>query len=113
VLARNTATNKLELWSSGFNADGQLGYQDGLSLTNFANVSTVGETVAYRVNFRSDLLEKVVTIHCCRQYNTKGNTFVHLSDGRIFAVGYLQWGFGTTYGTVADYKYQFSPIEMD
>jgi microcystin-dependent protein len=113
VLARNSATNKLELWSSGFNAHGQLGYQDGLSLTNFANVSTVGETVAYRVNFRSDLLEKVVTIHCCRQYNTGGNTFVHLSDGRIFAVGYLQWGFGTTYGTVADYKYQFSPIEMD
>jgi len=113
VLARNTSTNKLELWSSGENAHGNLGYQNGASLTNFANVSTNGETEAYRVNFRSDLLEKVVTIHCCRQYNTGGNTFVHLSDGRIFAVGYLKWGFGTTYGTVPDYKYQFSPIEMD
>lgn len=113
VLARNISTNKLELWSSGSNAHGQLGYQDKSSLTNFANVNTTWWSEAYRVNFRSDLLEKVVTIHCCRQYNTGGNTFVHLSDGRIFAVGYLQWGFGTTYGTVADYKYQFSPIEMD
>ena len=113
VLARNTSTNKLELWSSGENAHGNLGYQDKNNLTNFANVNTNGETEAYRVNFRSDLLEKVVTIHCCRQYNAGGNTFVHLSDGRIFAVGYLKWGFGTTYGTVADYKYKFSPIEMN
>lgn len=111
VLARNKSTGKLELWSSGRNDNGNLGYQDGANNTHWSNQSVNMDTTAYRVNFSSDLLEKVVTIHCCRQYNTGLNTFVHLSDGRIFAVGYLRWSFDHAYST--QYSYKFSPIPMD
>lgn len=111
VLARNKSSGKLELWSSGRNDNGNLGYQDGANRTHWSNQNVNMDTTAYRVNFSSDLLEKVVTIHCCRQYNTGLNTFVHLSDGRIFAVGYIRWAFGHDYG--AHYSYKFTPIPMD
>ena len=111
VLARNKSTNKLELWSSGRNDNGNLGYNDGTSNTHFSNQSVNMDTTAYRVNFSSDLLEKIVTIHCCRQYNTGLNTFAHLSDGRIFAVGYMRWSFNNDYGS--HYHYKFAPIPMD
>ena len=111
VLARNKSTNKLELWSSGRNDNGNLGYQDGANNSHWSNQSVDMNTTAYRVNFSSDLLEKIVTIHCCRQHNTGLNTFVHLSDGRIFAVGYLRWSFDHAYSS--QYSYKFTPIPMD
>lgn len=111
VLARNKTTNKLELWSSGYNADGQCGWQDPTNPTNYVNVSTNG-LVAYRVNFDPDLLEKVVAIHPARQYNTGGNTHIHLSDGRIFSCGYLRWSFDRI-GHSSQHSYKFTPIPMD
>lgn len=112
VLARNKSTNKLELWSSGYNANGNLGYQNAVNNTNFSNENVDGRATAYRVSFSSDLLEKVVTIHCNRQYNTGANTHVHLSDGRIFVVGYTAWGWNVN-NDGRQYIYDFTPIMMD
>ena len=113
VLARNKSTSKLELWSAGNNGHGQLGYQDSSSDSNFANVALSGLS-AHRINFSSDLLEKVVTIHCARQHNSGQNTHVHLSDGRIFMAGYSRWGFREVPGGTAEgYSYKFTPIKMD
>lgn len=112
LLVRNKTTNKLELWSAGYNGHGELGYQDPTNPSNFSNVSTNMNTEAYRVNFNSDLLEKVVTIHPARQYNTGGNTHIHLSDGRIFSCGYLRWSFDKI-GHSSQYSYKFTPIPMD
>ena len=112
LLVRNKTTNKLELWSAGYNGHGELGYQDPTNPSNFSNVSTNMNTEAYRVNFNSDLLEKVVTIHPARQYDTGGNTHIHLSDGRIFSCGYLRWSFDKI-GHSSQYSYKFTPIPMD
>jgi hypothetical protein len=112
VLARNKSTNKLELWSSGYNGNGNLGYQNGANNRNFSNQNVDGRATAYRVKFSSDLLEKVVTIHCNRQYGTGANTHIHLSDGRIFAVGYMGWGWNSNLDGRA-YTYDFTPIMMD
>lgn len=112
VLARNKSTNKLELWSSGYNGNGNLGYQNGANNANFVNKNVDGRTTAYRVKFSSDLLEKVVNIHCSRQYNTGANTHVHLSDGRIFVVGYTAWGWNVN-NDGRHYIYDFTPIMMD
>ena len=112
MLVRNKTTNKLELWSAGYNAHGGLGYQDPTNLSNFVNVSTNLNIEAYRVNFNSDLLEKVVTIQPARQYDTGENTHIHLSDGRIFSCGLLRWSFDRA-GHSSRYSYKFTPIPMD
>lgn len=111
VLARNNTTNELELYSSGSNSKGQLGYQNPNDPTDFVNKTTDGNTVSYRVNFSPELLEKVVTIQCNRQHNEGGNTFIHLSDGRIFGCGRIRWHFGTHVNNTNYYK--FTPISMD
>ena len=112
LLVRNKTTNKLELWSAGYNGYGELGYQNPTNPSNYANISTNLNIEAYRVNFNSDLLEKVVTIQPARQYNTGGNTHIHLSDGRIFSCGYLRWSFDRI-GHSSQYSYKFTPIPMD
>ena len=113
VLARNKSTNKLELFSAGANEAGQLGYQDPLSGTNFVNTAVDGGYNAYKIkHIHSDVLEKVIMIHCSRQYNSEGNTHLHLSDGRILAVGTIGWGFSKN-GFAGARTYKFTPIAME
>jgi hypothetical protein len=112
VLVRNKTTNKLELWSAGYNGHGGLGYQNPTNSADFTNKSSNFNIESHRVNFNSDLLEKVVAIHPSRQYNTGENTHIHLSDGRIFSCGYLRWSFDKI-GHSSKYSYKFTPIPMD
>jgi hypothetical protein len=112
VLVRNKTTNKLELWSAGYNGHGGLGYQNPTNPSNYTNKSSNLNIESHRVNFNSDLLEKVVAIHPSRQYNTGENTHIHLSDGRIFSCGYLRWSFDKV-GYNSKYSYKFTPIPMD
>lgn len=112
VLVRNKTTNKLELWSAGYNGHGGLGYQNPTNSADFTNKSSNFNIESHRVNFNSDLLEKVVAIHPSRQYNTGENTHIHLSDGRIFSCGYLRWSFDRI-GHSSKYSYKFTPIPMD
>lgn len=112
ILARNKTTSKLELYSAGTNSAGELGYHNPNNPADFTLTSINGGYAYHRVNFDPDLLEKVVTIHCSRQYNVSGNTHVHLSDGRIFAVGRIRWSFGKG-GFYDEYFYKFTPIMMD
>jgi alpha-tubulin suppressor-like RCC1 family protein len=114
VIARNISTNLLELWSAGDNSHGQLGYPNPALTSANSNYQLVdGNTVAYRVDFSSDLLEKVVMIHGDEQ-NSGGspNTHIHLSDGRIFSCGTLRWSFDRI-GHNSQKQHKLTPIPMD
>ena len=142
----------LELWSSGSNfshsatpsssgyngvVSGALGSRSPTSTTSFDGDESDWRSVAYRVNFSSELLEKVVTIHCAVTrgsfwgnttiqnflYETRETaTYIYLSDGRIFATGHAMGGpytnniMANTNSGVGRSLYasdgSFAPIEM-